>query len=127
MKQRTRIGGTPIQPEDPRSRVDWQALWLKDPIFSGIRHRKLIHPDRNSENNGDIQNIHTLFRRELTLDDRPIRRARLYITADDCYKLYLNGEFVGTGPAPAEELGGGEHVIVVTKAEARADATPDTQ
>jgi len=97
----SKVGGTSIDPADPLSRTEWQASWLQDPIFDGGEYRELIHPNRNEENNGEIQNVHTLFRREWVVPDRPIRQARLYITADDCYKLYINGDFIGVGPAPA--------------------------
>jgi alpha-L-rhamnosidase len=99
--QKIKIGGTPIQPGDPRSLTSWKGDWLRDPIFEGVEYRELIHPNRNTENNGKIQNIHTLFRRELELEEKEILDARLYITADDCYKLYINGIFIGIGPAPA--------------------------
>jgi hypothetical protein len=102
---RSPSGGIPIAPDDPASRTNWQASWLRDPVFKGVPYRELIDPDRKPENNGALLNVHTLFRRELTLADRPIRRARLYITADDCYKLTLNGDFIGTGPAPAYPSG----------------------
>ena len=101
MKKRVQIGGIPVEPSDPRSGVEWQAYWLKDPIFDGVGYRELIDPGRSEELNGKIRNIHTLFRRELTPVHAAIRQARLYITADDCYKLYINGTFIGTGPAPA--------------------------
>jgi len=101
ISKRTPIGGQPIDPADPLSRVAWQAQWLRDPVFDGVAYRELIHPSRNEENNGEMQNVHTLFRRELALGDAPVGQARLYITADDCYKLYVNGRFVGVGPAPA--------------------------
>ena len=103
-KQRLEVlpaGGTPIQPEDPRSAVAWQAEWMQDPAFAGIAHREVIHPRRCEENNSEIRNLHTFFRRETVPPQGAIRQARLYITADDCYKLYLNGDFVGLGPAPA--------------------------
>ncbi|MHC4883819.1 MAG: family 78 glycoside hydrolase catalytic domain, partial [Planctomycetota bacterium] len=101
MSSRIEISGTPIQLEEPGSKTLWQAKWLRDPVFDGVPYRELIHPNRNEENNGEIRNVHTLLRRELELDEKPIREARLYITADDCYKLYINGRFIGTGPAPA--------------------------
>lgn len=104
-RERTRIGGIAIQPEDPQSRTEWQARWLRDPVFDGVAYRELIHPNRKPENNGDIQNIHTLFRRALAVAEKPVSQARLYITADDCYKLYVNGDFVGIGPAPAYPAG----------------------
>lgn len=38
------------------------------------------------------------FRKEITMpDDRKIRRARIVITADDKYELFVNGESVGSG------------------------------
>ncbi len=98
---RERIGGACIDPADPRSRVVWQARWLQDPVFEGLPYRECVHPDRRPENDGEIQNVHTFFRRAFFLEARAIRAARLYCTADDCYKLYVNGVFVGTGPAPA--------------------------
>lgn len=98
---KTRIGGTPIGPDSPLSRVAWKARWLRDPVFEGTVFRELIHPGRREDLNGDIQNVHTLFRREFDIPGPRIRQARLYITADDCYKLYINGEFIGLGPAPA--------------------------
>ena len=46
----------------------------------------------------DLHNCYVLFRREFTLDRVP-RRAPLFITADQSYQLYINGAFVGRGPA----------------------------
>ena len=45
----------------------------------------------------DIKNVHTLFRRQFVLDDPA--QAVLRITADDYYELFINGQFVGQGPA----------------------------
>ena len=46
----------------------------------------------------DIHNCYVLFRRDFTLDRVP-RHAPLFITADQSYHLYVNGAFVGRGPA----------------------------
>ena len=46
----------------------------------------------------DLHNCYVLFRREFTLDRVP-HRAPLFITADQSYQLYVNGAFVGRGPA----------------------------
>ncbi len=101
MKTKTLIGAPAIDPADPRCIVTWQSQWLKDPLFAGVEYRNLVHPNRSPENNGEIQNVHTLFRREVDLPAVAVRRARLAITADDCYKLYVNGRFAGLGPAPS--------------------------
>jgi len=96
------IGARPIDPQRMRETpVAWQARWLQDPIFAGVAPVEKIHPHRCAENNGRIQNIHTLFRREFLLPARRISTAHLYLTADDTYRLYLNGQFVGLGPAPS--------------------------
>jgi len=46
----------------------------------------------------DLHNAYVLFRHDFTLDRVP-RNAPLFITADQSYQLYLNGAFVGRGPA----------------------------
>ncbi len=50
------------------------------------------HPD-------SLRNCHILFRKEFTVSGKS--PYQLCITADDYYKLYLNGEYVGQGPAPS--------------------------
>ncbi|MBP3918691.1 MAG: family 78 glycoside hydrolase catalytic domain [Clostridia bacterium] len=47
----------------------------------------------------EYENRHILFRRVFTLENKP-RCATLSISADDYYKLYVNGVFVTQGPAP---------------------------
>ncbi len=47
-----------------------------------------------------IQNKHILFRKKFQLDAVP-EKMTLRISVDDYYKLYINGEFAGQGPAPA--------------------------
>src|ERR1019366_6736924 len=46
----------------------------------------------------DLHNGFVLFRRDFTLEPVP-RHAPLFITADQSYHLYVNGAFVGRGPA----------------------------
>ena len=47
----------------------------------------------------ELYNKHILFRKKVSLG--AFRSATLKITADDYYKLYVNGKFVAQGPAPA--------------------------
>ncbi|MFZ2656315.1 MAG: family 78 glycoside hydrolase catalytic domain, partial [Victivallales bacterium] len=47
----------------------------------------------------DLKNVHTYFRKEITLDQAPVR-AMLYITGDDTFKFYFNGRFFVQGPEP---------------------------
>ncbi len=45
----------------------------------------------------NLRNRHILFRKSFEVTEA--KNARVFVTADDYYKLYLNGEFVGQGPA----------------------------
>ena len=65
----------------------------------GVYHRQLeplpldttVHRDR-----------HILFRRTFSLSGKELAGGvRIFITADDLYRLYLNGRFVDEGPSPS--------------------------
>lgn len=94
---------------------EFSGKWITDSEFAAAVPRNVFHrqlqpldltPDAH-------QNRHILFRRRFTLPEPP-RRARLYITADDYYKLYLNGTFVAQGPAPSYPFRCGYNEIDVT-------------
>jgi len=62
-----------------------------------------LHPFEKSEwlwpgLPSSLQNTYADFRRDFRLKTRP-RRAPFFITADQNYMLYLNGRYVGRGPA----------------------------
>ncbi len=82
----------------------WTARWIQDPRFSGLAPRDLLHPEHQPRDlpahEPGLRNVHMLVRKEFDLPEPP-GRAELLITADDYYLLYINGEFVGQGPAPA--------------------------
>ena len=67
---------------------DWQPV----DVFSRHLERKEIKIERKD------QDLHILFRREFELKD--FKECLLNISADDYYKLYINGVFVTQGPAP---------------------------
>lgn len=83
----------------------FSGRWITDGAFCDLMPRNVFHrqlepikldPDEN-------QNSHILFRGRFCLDTLP-RVAKIYITADDYYKLYINGRFVAQGPAPSYHL-----------------------
>lgn len=106
-----------------------RARWICDPSFSSLAPRPLLRrarePDRAPPHRDDLLNRHGLFRTAFHLDRRPAA-ARLRLTADDWYRLWINGRQVGEGPAPGyhfrhfvndwdvtEHLVAGENVIAV--------------
>lgn len=82
--------------------TDWVARWISDPAFAGSTPPDLLHKESGEhpapDHPPELQNRHMLVRKTFVLDELPAE-AVLRITADDYYKLHLNGEFVGQGPA----------------------------
>lgn len=77
----------------------WNGYWITSHRFYHLPASHKFGHDRKPEFNSEIQNIHTLFRKTFTAKSLAVSSAKLYITGDDLYKLYLNLEFVGEGPA----------------------------
>lgn len=84
--------------------VTWSAMWISDPLFKNSTPVDLLHkanvkmdPPVHAP---ELLNVHSYFRKVMHLDAPP-REARIRITADDGYRLWINGQLVGEGPAPA--------------------------
>ena len=84
------------------------TLWLQDPRFDGLAPIETLGRNRDREaiarqvlaaHRPGLANVHMLSRKSFTLDALP-RTARLRLTADDYAKVWVNGRFVGEGPAP---------------------------
>lgn len=72
------------------------------PDFSDLTPRPIYHKEKDKiviEAEPPYCNRHILFRKAVTLPR--LSRAILRITADDYYKLYVNGRFVAQGPSPS--------------------------
>lgn len=80
-------------------KTDFHGFWITSERFYHIPCGHAYGHDRKPQFNSDIQNVHTLFRKSFSLPDKCIKSARLFITGDDVYKLYVNSQFVGEGPA----------------------------
>ncbi|MBQ4289745.1 MAG: family 78 glycoside hydrolase catalytic domain, partial [Clostridia bacterium] len=77
-----------------------KAAFITLPAYSGFRpvnvfHRQLEPLEIRSAVPKDL---HILYRTRLNL--KKAGRTVIRITADDCYKLWVNGRFAGQGPAP---------------------------
>lgn len=82
----------------------WTGKWLMDPAFKGLEPINVFHKElcdiELPEHREDLKNRHMLVRKSFHLKKRP-KKASVDITGDDYYKLYINGMFLGQGPAPA--------------------------
>ncbi|MEK7416013.1 MAG: family 78 glycoside hydrolase catalytic domain [Planctomycetota bacterium] len=80
-----------------------RARWICDPDFVALTPRPLLRlayqPELAAPHQVDLVNRHTFYRAVVNLDHQP-GSARLRLTADDWYRLWINGRLVGEGPAP---------------------------
>ena len=79
------------------------AKWITSREFAGLEPADVFHREREparAGNDAERQNRHILFRKKIYLDDLP-EKAELTVSADDWYRLYINGGFVTEGPPPA--------------------------
>lgn len=79
----------------------FKGKWITDGEFAHLVPRNVFHKQLESVDLPceEHRDRHILFRKSFDLAQIP-NEAHLYITADDYYKLYVNGSFVGQGPAP---------------------------
>ncbi len=80
----------------------FEPVWYTVPEFSDREPLQMNHKE-NAEIHipkETITNLHVLARAHIWTDSRRQRRI-LRITADDYYKLHVNGKFLSQGPAPA--------------------------
>ncbi len=76
------------------------AKWICPKDFASLEVKNLLC--KESEAKGvtpvpDVQNLHFYFKKNINIDNTS--KVKIKITADDYYKLYINGKFVGQGPA----------------------------
>ncbi len=76
--------------------------WITDEEFYALKPRNVFHKqlDKQDLPCDEHRNRHILFRKKFCCDGLG-ENAKVYISADDYYKLYINGRFVAQGPAPS--------------------------
>ncbi len=77
------------------------AQWLRDPLFEGLSTVDYYDKTKKSSPEKDApQNVHTYFRKEFPFSGKA-SKISLTVTGDDFVRVYLNGEQIFQGPAPA--------------------------
>lgn len=103
----------------------WKPVWVTIPQMAKIQPLSLWHKEQEvlklPEVSSEIKNLHILARSSFCLAQSAC--LQLKISADDRYKLYIDGAFVQEGPAPSHpehyyynsimlpQLEPGEHVL----------------
>ncbi len=79
----------------------FEGKWITCKDFSKREPQNVFHRqlDKKKIISNAPQNSHILFRRKFFTSGEG--RVKIFISADDYYKLYINGKFVAMGPAPA--------------------------
>ncbi len=85
---------------------DYAEIKPVNVFFKEMKCKKVVNPI-------DLVNRHILFRKKCSIYD--FKNAVLHITADDYYKLYINGKFVTQGPSPCYSCGYFYNEIDVSK------------
>lgn len=84
----------------------WRNHWVCDPAFATLDPLSIFHREHDKDSisekhREDLENVHTLFRQKFIVTKKIIREGSVFLnlSADDYYKLYINGLFVTQGPA----------------------------
>ena len=103
---------------------NFYGKWITDGEFAALEPRNVFHKQLDIVDLPCDQhrNRHILFRRKFTIDKKPTE-AQVYITADDYYKLYVNGKFVCQGPAPSYHFNYNYNTVDITDYLSEGDNT----
>ena len=93
----------------------FMGVWITNGEFASRKPRNVFHRQLEKIDLplDELQNRHLLFRKKFTVQKMK-NGATMYVTADDYYKLYINGVFVSQGPAPSYHFHYNYNVIDVT-------------
>lgn len=73
---------------------EFKGKWITSEEFENLEKINVFHRylEKVHLQKSKYQNCHILFRKSFTVD--MVNNAKIFIGADDCYKLYINGRFV---------------------------------
>lgn len=84
---------------------EFKGKWITTDEFCSLKPRNVFHRQLEAVELSckEHRNRHILFRKKFSLE-KNISKAEIFISADDYYKLWINGIFVCQGPAPSYHL-----------------------
>ncbi len=93
----------------------FKGKWITDSEFINLAPRNVFHRqlERVDLPCDEHRNRHILYRKTFVIKNS-FKSATLYISADDYYKLYINGRFVAQGPAPSYHFAYNYNVVDVS-------------
>lgn len=93
----------------------FKGKWITDEEFFQLTPRNVFHRqlDKVDLPCDEHRNRHILFRKKFRCDNL-CDNSLIYISADDYYKLYINGQFVAQGPAPSYHFNYNYNIVDVT-------------
>lgn len=94
---------------------EFKGNWITDSEFFELKPRNVFHKQLQKVDLpcNEHRNRHILFRKQFEIGE--YEKALIYISADDYYKLYINGEFVCQGPAPSYHFQYNYNTVDITK------------
>ena len=102
------------------SEHNFEGVWITSDEFANIPKTDVFHRQLDRKRAAEvaaaakIKNRHVLFRKTFELVDIP-KNAKLFFSADDYAKIYINGNFVVQGPAAGYPFHYLYHEIDVSK------------
>lgn len=93
----------------------FKGKWITDHEFKDIKPRNVFHRqlEKSDLTCTEHRNRHILFRKKFSCESLP-QKTTLYISADDHYKLYINGKYIAEGPAPSYHFRYNYNMIDIT-------------
>jgi len=93
----------------------FSGKWITNDEFCQLKPRNIFHRQYEPIDLpcNEHRNRHILFRKTFCIDKK-CANTKIYISADDYYKLYVNGHFVGQGPSPSYHFNYNYNIIDIT-------------
>lgn len=110
--------GSPVLLKNERWKIMehiFEGKWITDREFTHLIPRNVFHKEiaQFSLDVSEHRDRHILFRKHFVLDKKP-DSAVIFISADDYYKLYINGSYVCQGPTCSYHFQYGYNTVDVT-------------